>query len=749
MSSPGSFFSELRRRHVFRVAGLYIVACWVVLQVADLGFESWSVPGGALRYVWIAELLLFPFALLFSWRYDITAHGIVRTAPASGSEDLSLKMPDFAILLALAAVAAASGWWTVEQVVGSKIESGAAYPTRTVDPASIAVLPFATRSQVADTAFFADGVHDDLLTSLSKVISMKVISRTSVLRYRDTEKSIPEIGRELGVAFVLEGGVQQAGSNVRINVQLIDSQTDGHVWAHTYDRELNAQNVFAIQSEIVETIATQLKTQLTADERRRIDRYRTDDLEAFREFTYGKQQLDIASFGALRKASGHFRKATEIDPAYVLAHAALANTYASLAVTGAITPDEALEQGQANIDRALELDTDSAFVQAVRGRYLSLEGDPHADAVMKAATEAAPNDVDVLRIYATYLRIERRGEEALGVLRRALDLDPLSAPLYHDLGRVQLWLGQFEPALESFERIAQLSPGNPYAAHGAATAAILSGKLVEAAFWSEQALSMDPDDYENPATCVIVYASFGDYDSAQRHADLAIEMGPAEPYPLSSKAVLHAMTGETEKAVAIARGALARDLEDRWGSQSAFLRLIRNAALESGEYDEALALFRKYEPGLFESPPLITSANMRNAPDLASLLQRTGQDGHATELLLATIAAYEEQYTLGSANFPLGIAVVDALALLGRREEAVRRLQDLVDDGWRVMWHFDTNLNPSHDVLREMPAYQAILRLISDDLQRQVDEATSVPQSTHRPYREPAAWSGRPRRRSQ
>lgn len=724
MSSQGTFFSELRRRHVFRLAGVYIVAAWVALQVVDLAFDSWGIPNSALRYVWGTTVLLFPVAITFGWRYDITAHGIVRTPDASGSENLSLKMPDYVILLALVAVALASGWWTVDRVAGSKAESRPQGFTRAIDHASIAVLPFTTRSSVADTTFFADGLHDDLLTSLSKVIAMKVISRTSVLRYRDTEKSIPDIGRELGVAFVLEGGVQQAGSNVRINVQLIDSRTDGHVWAHSYDRELTAQNVFEIQTEIVETIASELKTELTSDERRRIARHRTDDLRAFREFTYGKQQVDIASFAALRKAGDHFRKAIEIDPEYTLAHAALANTFAGLAVTGAITPAEALAQGQASVDRALELDAGNAFVQAVRGRYLRLAGDPQAGPVMKAATLAAPNDVDVLSIYATYLRGARRGEEALTVLRQALDLDPLSAPLYHDLGSVHLWLGQFEPALEAFERIAQLSPGNPYAAHGAATATILSGDLVEAAYWSEQALAMDADDYENPATCVIVYASFGDLEAAQRHADLALKMGPEEPYPLASSAILHAMTGETEKAVAVARGALARDLEDRWGSHFVFLRLVRNAAIKSGEYDEALALYRKYEPELFESPPQITATNIRKAPDLASLLQRTGQDKRATGLLDATIGAYEELYTLGSANYPLGIAVVDALALSGRQDEAVSRLKELTEDGWRILWEFNTNLNPSHDSLREMPAYRAILKSIEDDLRRQVKETS-------------------------
>ncbi|MEJ2257037.1 MAG: hypothetical protein P8X98_08500, partial [Woeseiaceae bacterium] len=499
MSRIGSIAGELRRRRVFRVAGLYIVGAWVALQVFDLAFASWGLPESTLRFVWIAAVVLFPLALVFGWRYDITPNGIVRTPPASGGEDLGLKPADFVVLIGLLAVLVTSGWLLAGRISDEPpAQALIDIPQRDVDPLSVAVLPFATRSNVDDTAYFADGIHDDLLTTLSKVSALKVISRTSVLEYRETNKNIREIGRELGAAHVLEGGVQQAGNKVRINVQLIEAATDEHLWAHTFDRELSIENVFAIQSEIVETIAAQLATTLSPEERARIRRDRTDNLEAFREFTRGKQDMSLASFKGLNDAVAHFESAIRLDPEYVLAHAALANCYASMASTGAISVAEMIAEGREHIDRAVELDADNGFVQAVRARYVAAAGDPTAESLFLHALELAPNDVDVLSIYATHLRTARRSEEALPILERALDLDPLSVLLYHDLGRVNLWMGNFEPALAAFRRIAQINPGNPYAAHGAGMATILSGQLAEAGYWSDKAAQVDPADYENP-----------------------------------------------------------------------------------------------------------------------------------------------------------------------------------------------------------------------------------------------------------
>jgi TolB-like protein/Flp pilus assembly protein TadD len=726
MESVNRLISELRRRRVFRVAGLYVVGAWVVLQVFDLAFASWGLPDTALRFVWIVAFVLFPLALVFGWRYDITPNGIVRTPPASGGEDLSLKVTDYVVLVAFLAVFIASGWLLAGRISEEQPEQELAEVIRRdIDPLSIAVLPFATRSSVDDTAFFADGIHDDLLTTLSKVAALKVISRTSVLEYRQTTKKIRQIGRELGAANILEGGVQQAGNNVRINVQLIDAGTDEHLWAHTYDRELSIQNLFAIQSEIVEAIAAQLATTLSPRERERISRDRTDNLEAFREFTRGKQEMARASFEALNEAVVHFQKAIDLDSEYVLAHAALANCYASMASTGAISAAEMIANGRASIDRAMELDSESGYVQAVLARYAAAEGDAGAEDLFLRALQLSPNDVDVLSIYATHLRIERRSAEALPILESALDLDPLSVLLYHDLGRVNLWMGNFEPALEAFRRISQINPGNPYAAHGAGMATILSGQLVEAGYWSDSAALVDPADYENPATSVFVYVSAGNLEMAKRRMLEALELGPEEPYPLSAQAYYLFHTGERERAIEIAHLSLVKGLDDRWGSDMVFLRLITDDALESQRYEEALSWFEQKVPELMGEIPRVDTGNIVKAVDLGHLLLAAGRESKAQVLLQRVIEVFDGEYTLGSANYPLGISKVEALALLGRGDEALVELRKLFDDGWRMRWQFDTQLTRHLDSIRDHAEFEALIADIRADLQEQAREFES------------------------
>lgn len=723
MSRIGSIASELQRRRVFRVAGLYIVGAWVALQVSDLAFASWGLPDTTLRFVWIAAIVLFPLALVFGWRYDITANGIVRTPPASGSEDLGLKPADYAVLTGLLAVLITSGWLLAGRISGESPAGGmVGIPQRNVDPLSIAVLPFATRSNVDNTAFFADGIHDDLLTTLSQVAALKVISRTSVLKYRETNRNIREIARELGAANVLEGGVQQAGNNIRINVQLIDATTDVHLWAHTFDRKLSMENVFAIQSEIVETIAAQLAATLSPEERARVNRDRTDNLEAFREFTRGKQDMSLATFNGLNDAVTHFESAIALDPEYALAHAALANSYASMASTGAISVSEMIARGRQYVDKAVELDADNGFVQAVLARYAAAAEDLEADSLFLHALELAPNDVDVLSTYATHLRTARRNEEALPILERALDLDPLSVLLHHDLGRVNLWMGNFEPALEAFRRISQINPGNPYAAHGAAMATILSGQLAEAGYWSDEAAQMDPVDYENPSSSVLIYVSLGEMEEAERRLGDALELGPEEPYPLAARAYFLLHAGEREKAIDVARAALTKGLDDRWGSDTVFLRLVADDALTTGRYEEALAWFDRRVPELVGELPQVDSTNIQTAVDLGHLLLVSGSEAQARHLLETVVETFDAEYTLGSANYPLGISKVEALTLLGRHDAALSELRRLVDDGWRVSWRFHGLLTHHLDAIRGTDEFKSIMADIEADLQRQKRE---------------------------
>jgi len=714
----GSFFIELKRRRVYQTIAIYVVGAWVALQVADLAFESWGLPDSALRPLWIAAIALFPLALLFGWRYDLTTHGIERTPKSASDVAISLTPTDYTIIGGIGVATFAAVllvFWEASQLPQAEQILAA-------DPQSIAVLPFETRSNEEETAFFADGVHDDLLTTLSNVSDLKVISRTSVLQYRATEKNLRQIGRELGAAHILEGGIQHVGGQVRINMQLIDAETDEHVWAETYDRELSVESLFAIQSEITETIARELAASLSAEERSRIHRDRTTDLEAFNAFNRGRQLFYRNTFESLSGAKDEFHRAIEIDPDYVQARVSLAGTYIMMSNTGALTTEEGLATGRQHIDHAIKLDPENGFALAILGYYEWLSGNP-ADDYFERALKNSPNSVEVLDVYASYLRDTKRAEKALPVIERALELDPLSTALFHDLGRALISLGRFEEATSAFDRIALLDPGNPYAAHGSAVSTIMSGALAQAAQWSKESGSFDPLDPENPATTALIYMSLGDVENAQAELDRALELGPGDPLPLGVNAYFLTVNDRPDEAIAVARTALASQLDERWNAHNYLLRVMRDSGLASGQYDEALAWYRQIHPELFEPEPGVSAINISRAADLGLLLQRAGEPEHAKVLLEKVVSTYDENYVRGAANYPLGIAKVDALALLGRKDEALVTMRQLIDDGWRLIWRWSTVYNPNHESLRGDPIYESMLTEIEHDLARQVAES--------------------------
>ena len=729
-------FDELKRRNVLRVGAAYVVTAWLLIQVSETIFPLFGFGDGPARLVVIVLAIGFIPALIFAWVFQLTPQGLKR----DGDVDRSLpnaaptgKKLDRMIMVVLAL---ALGYFSFDKfvlsperetkIIEQALKAGAeqALEESRLDEQgekSIAVLPFTTRSKQEETTFFADGIHDDLLTRLANIGSLKVISRTSVLQYRDTTKNLREIGMELGATAILEGGIQQAGGNVRINMQLINAQTDEHLWAQTYDRALTLENVFTIQSEIAEAIATQLAATLSPAERTRIRQKPTLNFEAHAAYIKGRQLFTDQSFTSLRAAQAKFEQAIEIDPDYTEARVGLAHAYAQLAHTGAITVQVMLDNGQQQVDRAISEDPENSYAQAVYGLYRYARDRDDAESTFKYAMELNPNDVDVLDIYADFLRDEERHQEALPIIRRALELDPLSVSLFHDLGRSEIALGQFEEAQLAFNRISQINPGNPYAAHGSGLSTILSGELYKAAYWSDQGQIMDPVDYEQPATSAMIYTSLGNYAMANQRIEEALALADNQPYPLAAQAYYAKVTGEPDRALAIARAYLANQLEDRWGSEKIMLRLVQDAAIVTGDYAEALGWYRKLIPEVLDQPPNVDAMNIQKAVDLAHLLLLDGQKQQAETLLNVIVERYDELYARGAANFPLGIAKVDALALLGRKSAAIATLQKLVDDGYRVAWRWNTELNRNLVSLQDEPAYIAIVDWLRSDMAAQYE----------------------------
>jgi len=291
------FWQDLRRRHVFRLVGLYIVGAWMIIQVASTFFPAWGIPDTALRSLIVAAVICFPIAVVFSWFYDITTDGIVRTARSgdAGEFDYGLKRTDYVILGALAAVAIAVIYGSVSKVH----ESTNSQPTA-IEAAenSIAVLPFSNLDGDPNTKYFSDGVTEEILHRLSEFAALKVMARTSSFAFADSNMTIPRVSQLLGVRYLLQGSVRRDMDQVRITAQLVDN-SGLQVWSQTFDRKL--EGIFAIQTEIANAVARQLVAQVAP---RTLNNARTTtSTDAYQEYLVGREYLYTRSPGWARNAA--------------------------------------------------------------------------------------------------------------------------------------------------------------------------------------------------------------------------------------------------------------------------------------------------------------------------------------------------------------------------------------------------------------------------------------------------------------
>lgn len=584
---------------------------------------------------------------------------------------------------------------------------------------TIAVLPFAAGGP-ADTAFFADGMHDELLTNLANISALRVISRTSVQRYRDTVASVRDIAAELGVQHIIEGRVQRHGETLRFNVQLIDCSTDAHVWAQTYERALTAANVFEIQSEMAQTIARQLSSNILPDEQQRIEKRPTANLAALDHYIRGRQRQQTATFTALEQSLELYLKAIEQDSQYADAQFAVADVYADMADTGLISIKSMVERGKPFVQRGVELDPDHGYGMTLAAEYEAKAGHRVADSVYQRALELSPNSVHVFSAYISHLCHSGRYAEGLRQVEHALLLDPLSPKLAHSQGMMEMRLGRFDRALLAFEKIAKLDPENPYAMHGSGMTALAGGQLAKAASRTDLGSEIDPLDFENTCMSALLYDAIGNKAMAQKRLNEALQLNPSAPLPLATKVYLLTVEGDHVAALKVARASLANQLEDRWRSQQFCLRAVRDEALRTGDYAEALAWYRQSLPETSTSSPTLNRTNAPKLADYAVLLKTSGetQDAHAlAEHLLNELPTISGP---GADNFPLGIPDVEALVALGRHADAIDILRQHVESNWRVHWRWATEANPAHDVLRHNPEYSRIIEAIRQDMIAQV-----------------------------
>jgi TolB-like protein/Tfp pilus assembly protein PilF len=554
-----NLFAELKRRNVYKVAVAYGVVGWLIVQVATSVLPTFHAPEWVAQTLIMLVVLGFPVALIIAWAFEMTPEGIKRTENVSPDElpPQWSKRKFAAVFVTLALIAAGLlAWQWLRPTAPSRVE-GRSPSTQSILEKSIAVLPFDNLSRDPDNAYFCEGVQDEILTRLAKIADLKVIARTSTQKFKSAPEDLPEIAKQLGVTNILEGRVQKANDQVRVNVQLINAMTDAPLWAETYDRKL--VDIFAVESEIAKSVADALQVKLTGSEKSSMAKTPTVNPEAYELYLKGRFFWNKRSVVELRKAIEYFNQAIARDPNYALAYAGLADSYLLLPAYGGAATQEAVPPARAALKKALELDDSLAEAHASSGLLNLTEARPgravteleraielkpnyatahhwlmfsrlalgHFDAAIvegKRALELDPLSLIINADLAWAYFCARRLDEAERQARKTLEIDPNFFRVHYYLGEVLQFKGRLAEAIPEYQKAFDLN-GDPYLLGMLGQACARNGQKDEAQKFLARLNEQAKSRYVAPYAIALVYLGLGQKERALDELESAYQRG--------------------------------------------------------------------------------------------------------------------------------------------------------------------------------------------------------------------------------
>ena len=539
----GNFFTELKRRNVYKVAVAYAVAGWALSQGIAQVFPVFDVPNWVIRSIVVLIIIGLPIALVLAWMFEITPQGIKRTETADAMPGTARRKKHTWIYVVVIGGLVSIGLF----FLGRYSAGSRAVSTGSISNKSIAVLPFDNLSRDPDNAYFAEGVQDEILTRLAKVADLKVISRTSTQHFKSAPENLPEIAKQLGVANILEGSVQKAADQVRVNVQLINAMTDAHVWADTFDRKLT--DIFAVESEIAKAVAETLQAKLTGAEKNSITKAPTANPEAYELYLKGRFFWNKRTGDDLRKAIDYFNQAIAEDPNYTLAYTGLADSYLLLPNYGNAPTQESIAPARAALKKALELDDLSAEAHASMGLLDLLELRLEAAVLeLERAGQLKPN-------YATAHHWLMYSHLTLGQFdpafleaKRALELDPLSLIINADVSWTYCCARRFDDAERQARKTLEIGPQFFRAHYYLGQVLQLKGRLGDAISEYQKAFDLNGDPY-SLGLLGQAYARNGQKDEAQKVLARLNEMAKSRYVAPYAIAFVYLGLGEKERAI--------------------------------------------------------------------------------------------------------------------------------------------------------------------------------------------------------
>src|SRR6266480_4543865 len=547
-----NFFTELKRRNVYKVAVAYIVAGWALSQGIAQVFPVFDIPNWIIRLIVLLIILGLPIALVLAWTFELTPQGIKRTETADAMPETARQKKHTWIYVVVIGGLFSIGLFFLGRY-SSKNATARQSEAATVSQKSIAVLPFDNLSRDPDNAYFCEGVQDEILTRLAKVADLKVISRTSTQHFKSTPDNLPLIAKQLGVAHILEGSVQKSNDQVRVNVQLINALTDAHLWADTYDRKLT--DIFAVESEIAKTIAETLQARLTGSEKSSIAKTPTVNPEAYELYLKGRFFWNKRTGDDLRKSIEYLKQAIAKDPNYALAYAALADSYGLLRFYGGASPAESVVPAEAAAKKALELDDSLAEAHASLGLIATEELEVNRGVnELERAIQLNPNYATAHHWLGLALATLRQSDRSIGELKRALELDPLSMIINADLSIIYLYARRYDAAEAQARKTLEIDSRSFVAHYYLGAALQLTSRLKEAIPEFQKAVELNNDPY-SIAMLAQAYARNGQTDEARKLLAQLNEMAKSAEVPEYALAIAYTSLGEKERAIeALERG---------------------------------------------------------------------------------------------------------------------------------------------------------------------------------------------------
>jgi TolB-like protein/Flp pilus assembly protein TadD len=686
------FWRELRRRHVYRMSGFYVVGAWLIIQVADVFFPAWGLPETALRFL-IAAILCFPIALVFAWTYDISTSGIVKTGPADPGEifDNSLKRSDYVVLVALLAIGAAIVFGSLQKIV-EEVDDGLVAAEKIAN--SVAVLPFDNLDANPDTGYFSDGVTEEILHRLSSLKALHILSRASSFAFRDSNEGHARISEILGVRYLLHGSVRRDKNFVRVTARLIDD-TGYQVWSETFDREL--EGIFAIQSEIANTVASRIESEIIPHAQQPAGRT-TTNMQAYDAYLVGRAFINARTPGYLSKAVAAFEEAIRLDENYAPPYAGLA-----IALELDYFADDRIATRESAVratETAIDLDPELAEGHAALGLILlddaSLLGDPEtrperAERSLRRALELDPTLSNAYNWLANALQQQGRHEEAHAVREQGLLVDPLNPVLSVNNAARLRRLGEHERAEQILMRLTYLpdTPGIAYS--GLMMLYFEAGEFDKAVRWAKEAVLTY---YEYPGIATMLawrYENLGLTEDAGYWAAVALAHTPQpeqrfwyKAFQFQIRGDLAGIRAESDKL----RLALGADIDALHGIYAAE---YATANILVGNFDVGIDVFENtfnFESLSTLGHPGSFRQGLEFSHVLAYAYQQTGRDDEANVLLTRV---YEELNALvveqNMDYGPLHHLFAQNFGLRGDFDAAADAFQSAIKAGWlRYLW---------------------------------------------------------------